>query len=344
MMKMTKLATALSATLLATSLVQAEETKTSFYGTLRVGIDQVDAGTADDAANGRDYLSAVGVKASVKMDNGLTGLGQVEYGLRSDNAVDIEQMGQPTLRLATVGLQGDFGKVIYGSQSPLFHNYVRSAYFADGNDTVRLGTVRDDDLTHYIYTGKNYSLAAGIQTEGQDGDSIDSMSVAGDYKAGALTLQGAFLKDNRGDNKGRLAGVRVWYKLSDTVTLSAFRHQQSAKFDLYGGSTGNIQLKDAATEGTKNGINNCSGEKRANTGLYAAYTLGTGKVHARYAVDSCDTSGDVTSTKVEYMRYLAKNYSVWASYEMLNNDDTRKPTTSSGDDMSEAQLGVRFDF
>lgn len=337
-----KLVTALSLGLLSAALVQAEETTSSVYGTLRIGIDNVDAGTEDDGMNGRDYLSAVGIKGSVKMDNGLTGVGQVEYGLRDENAVDINQMGQPTLRLAFVGLKGGFGEVYYGSQTPLWHKYVRSAYFSDGNDTVRLGTVREDDLTQYYFTGKNFNIGAGIHTEGQDGDSLDSWSVGGEYKAGPATLQAAYTKDERGDNIGGLLGLRVWLAVNDAITLSAYYHQADDDFDLYSGSTGDVALTDASVSGDVKGIGNCSGEERTNQGVYAAYKFGSSKVHARYAIDSCEDSGDVASSKVEYVYYLAKNYNVWASYEALNNDTDRMPAT--GKEMSEAQLGVRFDF
>ncbi|MCY0966801.1 porin [Parathalassolituus penaei] len=335
-MQMTKLAIAMSATLLSASLVQAEELSTSFYGTLRTGLEKVDAGVSTDSINGRDYSSAVGVKAALKMDNGLTGLGQVEYGLVSEDGEDFEQKAAPTLRYAIVGLQGDFGKLTYGSQATLFHTYVRSPYFADGNDTIRLGTSRDDELTHYQFTGANYSVAAGLLTEDRDGDNVDSWTVAGDYKVDALTLQAALQKDQRGDNKGRLAGVRAWYKLNDKVTLSVYRHQQSAKFDLHGGSSGYITADGVS------GVGSCSGEKRSATGVYAAYMIGADKLHGRYAIDSCDAKGDVASTKVEYIHALTKTFSAWASYEVLNSDDTRTPST--GDDMSAAQLGVRLDF
>jgi len=52
--------------------------------------------------------------------------------------------------------------------------------------------------------------------------------------------------------------------------------------------------------------------------------------------------GDVTSIKVEYIRYLSKKFRLWASVEQLDSDTSRLPST--GEDMSEIQLGVRFDF
>ena len=72
------------------------------YASMRLGIDSVDAGTSDDGANGRDYLSRIGVKGSMELDDGLTGVMQLEYGVRDDNLVDVNQNGDPTLRLANV--------------------------------------------------------------------------------------------------------------------------------------------------------------------------------------------------------------------------------------------------
>lgn len=321
--------------------LHAEETDTKMYGSIRLGVDNVNAGTEDDGANGRDLSSRVGVKSSTKLSNGMTASGRVEYGLRSDS-VDASQMGAPTLRLLMVGLKGDFGSITYGSQSTLFQAYVRSPYFMDGNDTVVLASSRDDDLTNYVYKGKNYSVAASIQTEGQDGDSVDSVSLAGDVKAGPAKFQLAAIKDRRGDNTGMLLGARVWVELGDDVTVSAFRHQQDEDFDHYKGSTGNVRLYNASVNGSVKGVNDCSGEARSNTGLYAAYKFGSAKLHARYAIDSCETAGDITSTKIEYVNALAKNYKYWVSHEVLSSDDARTPST--GDDMSETQIGIRYDF
>ena len=50
-----KKACLLGALIATSSTVFAEDVKTSFYGSLRLGVDYVDAGTVDDAANGRDY-------------------------------------------------------------------------------------------------------------------------------------------------------------------------------------------------------------------------------------------------------------------------------------------------
>ncbi|WP_269617654.1 porin [Zhongshania sp. BJYM1] len=314
------------------------------YASFRIGIDSVDAGTSDDGANGRDYLSRIGVKGSMDLGDGLTGLAQLEYGLRSDNLVDVEQNEGPTMRLMMVGLKGDWGTVYYGSQTLVWHKFVRGSYFSDGYDSVRQGTIRDDDLLQYYYQAGDFTLGLGVQMEGQDGDSFDQFQIGGEYKAGPVTLQAAYLKDNRGDNTGGLLGLRAWWKVTDSFTLSAYSHRADEDFDLYGTSTGNVRLREAEIEGNKNGINSCITEESSSNGIYGQYVFGKNKIHARYAIDTCDISGDVDSVKLEYVRSLGKNYSVWLSYEDLKNDIGRKPTTSSGDDMSELQLGVRADF
>ena len=94
------------------------------YGSIRLGMDYVDAGTGDDAINGRDYLSRVGINAKKRIGEGLALVGTVEYGLRSDNLVDLQQNGDPTLRLAYVGVQSDdYGSLYYGSQTIVFHRF-----------------------------------------------------------------------------------------------------------------------------------------------------------------------------------------------------------------------------
>lgn len=329
--------------MMASNVVVAEEVKTSFYGSLRLGMDYVDTGTDDDAANGRDFLSRVGAKASVSLTDGLTGIGKLEYGLRGDDGVNFAQNQKPGLRQVYVGLKGDFGTVTYGSQTILWHKFVRGAYFSDGLDSLRQGAIRDDDFLQWERTSGNWRYGAALQTEKQDGDSFDQYQLAAQYKTGPVKLQAALAADQRGDNTGNLYGVRAWYKASDQVTLSAFYHLAEEDFDIYGGnSSGNVRIVSGSVNAKLGGVTGCKTEDRSTAGLYGKWKSGKNQIHARYAVNSCDISGDVSSIKVEYVRYLSKKFKMWASFEQLNSDDTRLPST--GEDMSELQLGARFDF
>ncbi|MCW8832543.1 MAG: porin [Colwellia sp.] len=327
----------------ASGSVLAEEVKTSFYGSLRLGADYVDAGTVDDAANGRDYLSRVGAKASVKLTDTLTGIGKVEYGLRGDDGVNFAQNNKPGLRQVYVGVKGDFGTVTYGSQTILWHKFVRSAYFSDGLDSLRQGAIRDDDFLQWEKTSGNWRFGAALQTEKQDGDSFDQYQLAAQYKAGPVKLQAALAADQRGENNGNLYGVRAWYEVADNLTLSAFYHLAEEDFDMYAGnSSGNVRLKSTQETGDVGGVTACKTEERSTAGLYGKWKAGKNQVHARYAVNSCDIKGDVSSIKVEYIRYFSKSFRLWAAFEQLDSDESRLPST--GEDMSELQLGARFDF
>ena len=331
------------ALILASNAVVADEVKTSFYGSLRMGMDYVDANTVDDAANGRDFLSRIGAKASISLADGLTGLAKVEYGIRGDDGVNFSQNQKPGLRQVYVGLKGDFGAVTYGSQTILWHKFVRSAYFSDGNDSLRQGAIRDDDFLQWEKTTGNWRFGAALQTENQDGDSFDQYQLAAQYSTGPVKLQAALAADQRGDNTGNLYGVRAWYKASDRITLSAFYHLAEDDFDMYAGnSSGDVRLKSATASGNVGGVTTCTTEERSTAGIYGKWREDQNQVHLRYAVNACDLSGDVSSIKVEYIRYLSKKFRMWASYEQLDNDDSRLPST--GEDMSQLQLGARFDF
>ena len=337
-MKLTKktVVAASLATLMAASAQAANDVNSKVYGSLRIGVDSIDAKTKDDGANGRDFLSRVGVKADQKINDSLTVTGQLEYGI----GADFGQKSSPELRLANVGLKGDFGSVTFGSQTTLWHKFVRGAYFSDGNDSLRQGTIRDDDLIQYYYKNGGLTLGAGTQVEGRDGDDFDQYMLGGEYKMGALKLQAAYSKDNRGDNKGDLIGARAWYKITDAVTVSALTHQASKDYDLYGGnSAGNVK-----TASLKNPVGACA-EDRTTNAAYAQYKFGSNMVHTRYAVNSCDNSGDATSVKVEYVRYVTKKFRTWVSYEDISLDDKRKAANGAAEDsISAIQLGTRFDF
>ncbi|QZD96134.1 porin [Qipengyuania gelatinilytica] len=317
----------------------------NFKGSLRLGFDYIDAGTDDDSLNGRDYLSRISVNAKKRVADGVALVGTIEYGLRSDNLVDFQQNADPTLRLAYVGVQSDdYGSLYYGSQTIVFHRFVRSSYFSDGLDSTRLGSIRDDDMLQYYYSTGGLTVGLATQTENQDGDSFDQFQIGAEYDFDIAKIQVAGIKDNRGGNNGTLWGVRGWVFPADGLKLSAYHHQQTDDFDLYGGSTGTVRLRDAATEGRVDGIPNCSGESRSVTGVFGSYRFGGNELLGRYAVDSCDISGDVNSYKVEYAHHLSKDARLWVAFETLDNDVLRAPSSSSGESLSQFQVGARYDF
>ena len=327
------------------SIAETTEVDAEFYGSVRIGLDYVDAGTPDDAINGRDFLSRIGVKAENVIGKDIIGIVVLEYGIRNDNFVDVDQNDGLGRRLTYVGMRTPLGDIYYGSQNLIVHSFVRSSYFSDFNDTLRQATIRDDDLLQYFYTSKNWKLAAGAQFKGQDGDSVDQLQLGGEYAYGRSKYQIAYVKDNQGENKGDFIGVKFWWDITKKITFSSYYHFATHDFDIYAGATtGNVRLRDGETEGNVNGTRTCPSEERTSTGLYGRYRLGNHTIHGRLANDSCDETGDIDSVKIEYAYQVYKNFRTWIAAETLNNDNDRAPLSSSGDSMSVLQAGVRYDF
>ncbi|GAA4899816.1 porin [Ferrimonas pelagia] len=339
----TQLAT-LTAALLAASFGAQATSDVDFYGSIRMGLDYVDAGSDNDAINGRDFLSRIGVKGSTDITDGIKGIAVVEYGLRGEDSINFKQNDKPTFRQLFVGLDTDYGKVTFGSQTVLYYTYVGSGYFSDAFDSLRLTGVRADDMLQYEYGAGNFKIASQVQLSGQDGDDVDQFQLAGQYGVGPLKLQAALVADTKGDDKGNKYGVRGWYDVTDSITLSAFF--DFAEGDFAGAiQPGNLKTTDNDGESIS-GVTQCELEDRQTSGIYGAYSFGASKVHARYALSSCDNSGDVSSYKAEYTYKLNKQMNLWASYEILDADNSRKVTKDdvTYDDFSQLQLGVRYDF
>lgn len=352
-----KKSTAILAAAIAATSVVAEELKPTFkaYGSARIGVNSVDANIENDGADGRDFLSRFRVKGSQPINDNLKAVGHIEYGSTAT------QKGSASLRLQYFGLEGDFGKLYYGSQTTVWHKFVRSAYFSDGTDSLRGGAIRDDDMLQYYYKNGGLTLGLAAQTENRDGDDIDQYQIGAEYKTGGAKFQAALQKDNRGDNNGTLLGLRAWYTAGN-FTVSAMRHAATDDFDLHGFSSGYTSVSVSSSTTTTTGfdlsgnpitstetssktvgaLSKCSGEDQATNALYGRYKSGSNQIHARYAINDCEDSGDVSSIKVEYVRFLGKKARVWASYETFDSDDGRLPST--GDDMSAFQIGGRVDF
>ena len=307
-MKMTKIAAAISFSLVAGTAMAAEPS-VDVYGSLRLALTNDDSVGATSSEN---KFSRFGVKSSVDLGNGLTGLARFEYGLTP------EQKAAAGTRLAFIGIKGDFGTVTHGSQGTIYQKYVRGPYFSNASDSLRPFTSRQDGITQYARKGDGYTFMAAVQTEGKDGADIDSYSVGGDFNAGDLKIQAAAVFDNEGEDKGTLFGARAWYSI-DAVKLSAFVDMASENFNT---KTSNI----------------CGGESTTIVGAYASYKTGAHQFHGRVASNDCDDSGDLQSVKGEYVNYLSKNMRVWASVESVDT------VRDEGEAKLISELGVRYDF
>ncbi|MGH1484893.1 MAG: porin [Cellvibrionaceae bacterium] len=320
-----KLVKYISTVTIATAIASSAAAETKVYGSLRLALQDLDTdGGTTDSLDIEDRLSRIGVKGSSKLNNGLTIFGQIEYGLSAGG--EFTQGEDLGLRLATVGFKGDFGKVSIGSQTPLWHKMVRGAYFSDGNDSLRHGTIRDDDLVQYMGKNGGFSYGAEVSFEAEDDEDINHYTAGASYGNKKFKLQAAVLKDNLGDNTGTLTGIRAWAYLGP-VTLSAFHHNSPDDFDLYGVGGGYASASTGA----------CAGEDRDTTGIYGRYKTGSNQFHARFATLDCDSDSAEESIKLEYVKFLSKKTRIWLAYEEISSEGTvAEPTI--------AEIGLRHDF
>lgn len=93
-----------------------------FYGSIRTLYKSRDNGNRDDGSSiGADY-SRLGVRGSLDLGGGLTGIYRYEWGINGDNGANTG-----STRLSFVGLRGGFGEFKAGSHWAQGYNWVTSA-------------------------------------------------------------------------------------------------------------------------------------------------------------------------------------------------------------------------
>jgi len=282
--------------------------KVKTYGSVRVMLEDNDV---KDSISGEDALSRFGIKASQKISSDLSAFGGIELRIRADNT-----NSENELRLGYAGLKGGFGKISFGSQTQVWHKFVRGAKFSDGVDTLRLGTIRDQDSLQYF--GKFGKVKVGLSRsfEGTPAEGVKNehtqIGAAIPFPSGKIGI--AYTKDSNGG----LLGLRPEVKFGGTF-LSLLYYSADADF-------------------TAHGANLCKdGGDTTATGLYAKQKLGAGfTIHARYMERDCDdASKNADSTKVELIKQLNKKTRLWLAHETGEGGNVKD---------SETQLGIRFDF
>lgn len=84
----------------------AAQADSSWYGSVRIGIEHVDDGS-NDTTSFRNWYSRMGFKGETDLENGLTAFGHYEFSVDTDNADNGN--GALGTRKAYVGLKGGSG-------------------------------------------------------------------------------------------------------------------------------------------------------------------------------------------------------------------------------------------
>ena len=318
MLKKTALVTAVSAAMVLPAQVMAQEVTFDFYGSARFQVESVNPDGADSYTGARDAYSRIGFNAEYAPTDNFAIVGQLELPLDLANRkVQDPANGQSEdVRIAMVGVTGDFGGLYYGRQWLPYYNAIAfpvdmfSSYYS-GFATFASFRV-DNTLSYYSPSFNGFSFA-GSWSEVR-GDSDDQITATASYSFDDTTLSvGA--ADRGGSDNEREYGVSVMHSIGD----------------WYVGAKYEIKDNNGETDGDK------------ATNLFVSYNLGQHTFKGMVAkVDGF--AGDVYHLGYDYqvrsdLMLFAEYYS--ESEGSAISGEKRVPGAAGG---SAFAVGARFDF
>jgi len=344
---------ALAATLIAPSMVQANNDLFNWYGSIRVELQSSKNGEIEY----KDNYSRVGAYGSTEISEGLKVNYNYEIRLKTDTHVF---GGDYSNRLANIGLEGDFGSVLIGKQYAPIWNYTDNAIdiFADIDEsagctgdaichTHRFGLYGNDAAGngHYVevlrpdraitYTTPKFGGFDGAlmvifndgdvkaNASGDKAEDIVGYNAAAKYVMGDFTFSvsrfdvTAFVGENKVDS------FQVAYN-KDKLSLAA-HYQKSNDMRFYAGlnPAGEIVEEDVYE-------------------VYVGYKLDKVQLQATYAIVSMDSPSNVevdTNQVVLDVIYPHKHGSFYIEYSAWG--DEAEAVFAADDTLS---VGMRFDF
>ncbi|SIT69102.1 Outer membrane protein (porin) [Ectothiorhodosinus mongolicus] len=219
MLKKTALVTAVSAAMVLPAQVMAQEVTFDFYGSARFQVESVSPDGADSYTGTRDAYSRIGFNAEYAPAENFAIVGQLELPLDLANRkVQDPANGQSEdVRIAMVGVTGDFGGLYYGRQWLPYYNAIAFpvdmfSSFYSGFATWASFRV-DNTLSYYSPSFNGFSFAGSWSENGGPGND-DQITLTASYSFNDTTLSlGA--AENGFSTKGRDYGVSVMHSIGD---------------------------------------------------------------------------------------------------------------------------------
>ena len=244
------LGTALIASLISG---QAAAIDYDFYGSVRVHAEAVspDNDAAMDSYNSwRDAYSRLGFKARHTLNESTTAYAQLELPLDIPNkAVQDPWDQQEDIRIAKIGVKGDFGNLSLGQMWMPYYNAI--AYPVDMFSTYYSGFAtyttfrKGDTLAYYSPSFGGLSGSIGYSLENGaaelDGDQDDRLQATLSYDFGDLTLAGG-LDDLGGANDLKIWGVSLAWQATDALYVGAKYEEHDSDKDSGYGADGDVAM------------------------------------------------------------------------------------------------------
>ncbi|WP_018231254.1 porin [Thioalkalivibrio thiocyanodenitrificans] len=248
------IATTMAMTLTAPAAANADEINFQFYGSARVHAESVrpdDTSVLDAYTGIRDAYSRIGFKADYALGGTMELFGQLELPLDLANKAVQDPWDQDQdIRVAQIGLRGDFGSVSYGQMWMPYYNAI--AYPVDMFSSYYSGFAtytafrRGDTVAYYSPGFRGFYFGAGwSDSNGADGD--DRIQVTGSYTYGRTTVS-VGMDDLGGEFNSRIYGISMLrtmgnlyigakYEVHDSRITSGYGADGDRAVNLYGGYT-----------------------------------------------------------------------------------------------------------
>lgn len=240
--------------LAAPMATNADDINFDFYGSARVHAESVqpdDTSALDSYTGVRDAYSRIGFNADYALSENVELFAQLELPLDLANKAVQDPWDQDQdIRVAQIGLRGDFGTFAYGQMWMPYYNAI--AYPVDMFSTYYSGFATftsfrlGDTIAYYSPSFGGFSVAAAwSDSNGADGD--DRYQLTASYSFGDTTLA-AGLDDLGGDFNSRIWGVSLMhtigglyigakYEVHDSDIDSGYGADGDSAVNLYAGYT-----------------------------------------------------------------------------------------------------------
>ncbi|MGC9456279.1 MAG: porin [Halothiobacillaceae bacterium] len=321
-----------------------------FYGSLRLQGEYVDPGNQNvlgDYFGLRDAYSRIGGRLSYSW-SAVTGYAHLEIPLdlanlkiqgpyeQNDTGSHAADQLTDSVRIAKIGVQGDFGNLAFGQDWVPYYNAI--AYPVDMFSSYYSGFAtysifrRNKMLAYYSPSLAGFSFAGGYMREGgnqeADGNYDDRYQLTASFSFGSTTIS-AGLDNQGGEGSNKLYGLSFMHTIEEAGPGSLYLGGKIERFNSnYDSGYG------------------ADGDTAAN--LYAGYSMGKNTFKAMIA--KVDNYGD-RIIHLGYDYQWNDNLKLFAEY--YNEEETAAITTRRGgaadtrwnaDGGQVFLVGARYDF
>jgi predicted porin len=320
------------------------------YGVLDGGVANL-SGTGQQsqflAQSGGLAQSRLGVKATEKLDDGLTAVAVLEYGYETQTAAGLSGA---TARQQLLGLAGDFGTVATGYlQTTAFDFGAKFDPFADGGASVLqslTGAGGTSSGTNNFLIGTNALAAHAQRALAYISPSIGGVTIAVNYSTalgpigGSTGLSNAAGLGNAGvassvpsdNNTAYLASaaydngplsVSLVYASASLVNVLNVPANTATSSEYAVGASYNFGVAKVNATYQSNAQSVNSGATTTNTAYSVSATapVGPGTVAAEYAASSINSSSSngATGYSLAYLQGLSKTTTAYVAYSGITN-------------------------